>query len=199
MNYRSVKDRCAVDIAQLRLPLPEEEAITILQRLGFGLVDVDAVALARSRVGVARYRRGARTYEAPDVFDCSGFVKWTYGACGIWLPRRSIQQRATGMRVPVLEIEAGDVVFASGRIDYYFDDPSDGVGHVGIATSDGTVVHAASTKRGIVEDPFEEFAPPGRLRGIRRYREPGTRVFSLPPEREVETADDLRWIVLQNL
>ncbi len=199
MDYRAVNGRCAADIADLRLPLSEDEALALLGHLGFDLVEVDPVEIARSRVGVSTYRRGARMREAPRVFDCSGFAKWVYGACGIWLPRRSIQQRECGIAIPVLEIEAGDVVFVSGRIDYYFDDPEDGVGHVGIATSEGTVVHAANTARGVVEDPFEDFAPPGKLRGIRRYRAPGTRVFAIPPDREVETSDDLRWIALQNL
>jgi len=116
------------------------------------------------------------------------------------LPRRSIQQRALGESVEYADILAEDLVFVSGFIDYYHNDPADGVGHVGIATGDGTVVHAANRKVGVVETPLSEFVE-CKFRGIRRYVPSGCSVLTLetPVSREVETSGDVRWIVMQSL
>ena len=167
----------------------------------FKVLRVDVVALARSCVGVSRYRRGARLVEAPAIFDCSTLIKWSYGQCGIWLPRRSIQQRELGESVELSEITSGDVVFVSGWVDYYLDSPADGVGHVGIATGDNTVIHAGNRKIGVVETPLDKFVGKDKFRGVRRYipkyRE--VTILETPVGREVEIADDIRWIVLQSL
>ncbi len=163
-------------------------------------MDAHLASAARSCIGVARYKRGSRLKEAPHTFDCSGFVKWLYAQRGIWLPRRSIQQSVFGVRVGIEQIIGGDLVFTSGAIDYYFDDPSKGVGHVGIAVEGGAVVHAANAKRGIIETPLQEFTD-GCFRDARRIV-PSTadvRTFALPAEREVETAEDILWIIRQNL
>ncbi|MFH1161894.1 MAG: NlpC/P60 family protein [Candidatus Jorgensenbacteria bacterium] len=200
-EYRAVKNRCAVDLAALGVPLPKEGVIISLAAKGFRIVAVDVVALARARVGIATYRRGARVSEAPEVVDCSSFVKWLYGERGIWLPRRSIQQRELGAQIALPDLMAGDLVFRSGSIDYYLTDPADGIGHVGLATGEGTVIHAANRTLGVVESPLAAFAAGGAFRGARRlipaHREVLT--FLTPPEREVETSDDVRWIVLQSL
>jgi cell wall-associated NlpC family hydrolase len=126
-------------------------------------------------------------------------IKWLYGQRGIWLPRRSIQQRALGQAVELHELREGDVVFTSGRINYYDTDPSCGVGHVGIATGEGTIVHAANSRVGIIETTVEDFISGEKLRGIRRYVPKDSEVVTVttPPQREVETSDDIQWILLQ--
>jgi hypothetical protein len=200
-EYRTVGNRCAVDLALLQLPISKKEALLLLYEQGFRQVDFDLVLAARTTVGSSRYRRGARLREAPDVFDCSSMVKWLYGQRGIWLPRRSIQQRELGEPVDPCGLVAGDVVFVSGWIDYYHDDPADGVGHVGVYAGDGTVIHAANKRVGVVESPLGEFIAQNRFRGARRYVPVDREVVTLeiPAEREVETSDDFRWIVLQSM
>lgn len=201
MQYRAVQNRCAVHLSSLNLLFSDTEALVILESKGFKVLEVDLIALARQCIKTSTYRRGARPSEAPMVVDCSSFIKWLYGQHGIWLPRRSIQQRELGTPVPVEEIGAGDVIFVSGWIDYYHTDPKDGVGHVGIATGEGTVVHAADRKAHVVESSFESFIGKTKFRGARRYVPKDQTVLTLetPPDREVEIADDLRWIVLQSL
>jgi len=198
--YRAVKNRCAVDIDALALPLEKTDVINLLRTKGFKIAEVDMVAIARERCILSTYRRGARLSEAPEVVDCSGFVKWLYAQKGVWIPRRSIQQREFGEKAVLAEVAAGDLVFSSGRIDYYFDDPEDGVGHVGIATGEGTVIHAASREVGVVESPLEIFVRNGIFRGVRRVIPLGREVITIitPPERDVETSDDIRWIILQS-
>ncbi len=201
MQYRAVQNRCAVHLASLSLPITDTESLAILKTKGFRVLEVDLIALARQCIKVSIYRRGAKPSEAPTVVDCSSFIKWLYGQRGIWLPRRSIQQRELGIPVPIEEVSAGDVIFVSGWIDYYHSDPKDGVGHVGIATGEGTVIHAADRKAHVVESSFESFIGKSKFRGARRYVPKDQTVFTLetPLDREVEIADDLRWIVLQLL
>ena len=200
MKYRAVGTRCAVIIQDLKLPISDREALRILKQNGFRVIEVDLIALARNCVGQSIYNRGARPSEAPAIVDCSSFTKYLYGQRGIWLPRRSIQQREYGEIVSISDIVGGELVFVSGWINYYYNHPSDGVGHVGIATDQKTVVHAADKTTGIVESPIDKFVEKNRLRGIRRYIPLDRKVITLetPPRREVEITDDLRWIILQS-
>jgi hypothetical protein len=98
------------------------------------------------------------------------------------------------------DIKAGDVIFASGAIDYYMNDPSDGVGHVGIATDNCSVIHAANSKVNIIESDISDFMG-SKFRGARRYGICDKDVLTLqvPRSRDVEIDDDLRWIILQSL
>ncbi len=199
MEYRAVGRRLAVDIDSLHLPISKEEILSILVTQKFEALQVDIVSLARMCIG-SKYKRGARLVEAPETFDCSSFIKWLYGQCGIWLPRRSIQQRELGERIELSEISAGDVVFVSGYIDYYLNDPADGVGHVGIATSKSTIIHAANKELGVIETAIDAFAGKSNFRGVRRYipKHCDVVVLETPADREVEISDDIRWIVFQS-
>ena len=201
MEYHAVQNRCAVNLPSLKLPITDIEALVILKSKGFKVLEVDLIALARQCIKSSQYRRGAKPSEAPTVVDCSSFIKYLYGQRGIWLPRRSIQQRELGVPVLFEEVSEGDVVFVSGWIDYYHNDPSDGVGHVGIVTGERTVIHAADKKAHVVESSLESFIGKTKFRGIRRYVPKNQIVLTLetPPDREVEIVDDLRWIVLQSL
>ena len=200
MKYMAVANRCAIRLEDLNLPISRDESLTILKNKGFIVLNVDIIALARKRVGSAKYRRGARLFEAPEIFDCSSFIKWLYAQRGIWLPRRSIQQRELGETILFEDVVKGDVIFVSGYINYYINDQSDGVGHVGIYTGDKTVIHAANKKSGVIESPVEDFIGTS-LRGIKRYipKEAEVITFQTPSKREVESADDIKWIILQSL
>lgn len=199
MPYRAVGDRCAVD--PMELPAPTDRSVDTLRSRGFLELEVDMVAIGRSLVGVANYRRGSRLWQAPRQFDCSSFTKYLYGLRGIWFPRRSIQQRDCGEAVQLSALQACDLVFCSGYIDYYDTDPSDGVGHVGLATGEGTILHAVNGQLGVVESVLADFLEkPEDYRGARRIIPDNERVktFCAPTGREVEISEDLRWIVLQH-
>jgi len=199
MQYRAVGNRCAVNLRSLNLPMSDKEALAILASKGFEVLDVDLITLARQCIETSKYRRGARPSDAPLIVDCSSFVKWVYGQLGLWLPRRSIQQRELGKSIPIHKITKGDVIFVSGWIDYYYNDPSDGVGHVGIATGEGSVIHAANKNENVMESSIDSFIDRIKFRGARRYISRNTITLKTPPEREVETSDDIRWIILQSL
>ena len=201
MEYRATSNRCAVVLSSLNLPISNYETLKILEKKGFEKVEVNLIELARQCIGKSQYQRGVKISEAPAVLDCSSFMKYLYAQRGIWLPRRSIQQRELGEIIKLEKICAGDLIFVSGRIDYYFDNPLDGVGHVGIVTDKNSVIHAANKKNGIIESSVSDFIGKEKFRGARRYVPNSIEVTTLmiPSSIDVEFSDDLRWIVLQSL
>ena len=201
MNYHAVGNMCAVILNNLDLPIPNDKALRILQEKGFTPIKVDLIQLAHHCIQHSHYKRGANPVAAPGLVDCSGLTKWLYAQRGIWLPRRSIQQRDYGEAMDLAEIATNDLIFTTGKINYFNTDPNDGVGHVGIVSDARTVIHAANAKVGVIETPIDVFLRNKAFRGARRYLPQNAEVitFSCPPHRNVETADDIRWIILQSL
>jgi hypothetical protein len=199
MEYRVVGARCAFDFGCLP-PEARESADGILESLGFRGVEVDLLALARSCIGSSRFVKRADPVFAPEVVNCSSFTRWLFGQRGIWLPRLCVQQRSMGWVVEPQEAMAHDLLFTTAHFSLYADDPSDGVGHVGIVTERRTVIHAKGRKSGVVEEALDKFLAPAKFRGLRRLIEPGHEVWTLeiPPSAFVETSDDIRWMVIQS-
>jgi len=198
MNFRSAGKRCAVILESLKLPMSNEAVLETLRLKGFKLIDVDMLALAKENIGQCQFVRGARLSQAPSIIDCSSFTKWLYAQCGIWVPRRSVQQICHGDPVEPEKVMPRDLIFTTGIKNYYRDDPSYGVGHVGIVTECHKVIHAASESLGIIESPIESFFIDVKFRGIRRYIPAGSKVFTfeVPPNLDIESADDIRWLLM---
>ena len=78
--------------------------------------------------------------------DCSGFVQQVYKHFNISLPRVSKDQALKGEKVAcnMGSLKAGDLIF--------YDHP---VSHVAIYIGKGKIVHAKSTKAGIVTDKYD--------------------------------------------
>lgn len=197
--YRACNGRVALDVTGFqRAGVAPELLWESLEGLGCRLVDVDIVRLARAQVGQAHYRRGARLTQAPEVVDCSSFVKWIFAERGIWLPRRTVQQMRCGQEVMPYYVCDGDLIYTEGRHNWYAEDLRVRVGHVGIMTADKTVIHATNNgTNGAVEVRLREFLAKGTLVTIRRLLPAGHRLVTvtLPPGREVETSDDLLWMI----
>ncbi len=193
----TVGDRIAFDFADLGLPMPEPEAVLQLSRLGFVRLRVDLLQLARECVGRSAYRRGADPREAPGIVDCSSLIKWLFGRAGVWLPRRTIQQHEIG-QVITGDPEPGDVIYRTGRHNWFHQDPALGVGHVGLYAGNQRIIHAANGDRGVVEEEMETFLgrEPRTFRGTRRFLTATMVTFQVPERFFVETPDDLRWILL---
>ncbi len=199
MIFRAVGNRCAVILESLKLPMSNEQALEALRLKGFKVVHVNILSIARKYIGHAQYLRGVSVSKAPDVIDCSSYMKWLYAHLGIWIPRRSVQQRWHGEPVGVDDVAALDLVFTTGFKNYYIDDHSDGVGHVGMVTESRTVIHAASKEHGLMETPIASFLIDIKHRGIRRYIPKGAPVITLevPAGTDIETSDDIRWLLVQ--
>ncbi|GHE29745.1 hypothetical protein GCM10017673_35590 [Streptosporangium violaceochromogenes] len=78
--------------------------------------------------------------EGPNTFDCSGLVQWAYAQAGVWVPRVTHQQFVSGPRVPLSQVQPGDLLF-------WRHDPTNPryVSHVAIYWGDGKMLHAPRT------------------------------------------------------
>lgn len=104
--------------------------------------DVDEQQLieeARKYIGV-EYEFGTAPYEQSKAFDCSSFVRHVFKQFGISLPRESRAQAAYGSEVSRENLKPGDLLFfyVPGRFR-----TNDTIGHVGIYTGGGKMIHAS--------------------------------------------------------
>ena len=101
-----------------------------------------AVSAARAAIGTP-YAYGGTTTAG---FDCSGLVVYAFKQAGVSLPRTSFAQFGAGSAVDRANIQAGDLVF--------FNANGPGASHVGIATSNSTVISA--TTHGVREHAISD-------------------------------------------
>ncbi|MFC1729774.1 phenylalanine--tRNA ligase beta subunit-related protein [candidate division KSB1 bacterium] len=154
--------------------ISQSDVENILSRFDFQYEKVrplERVAEVAKSLDGAPYKYGASIlYDAPDAFDCSSFVAYTFSRAGISLPRVTVDQYVYGEEVSEKDLLPGDVVFSIQQntkaeesyqrvadgvevttqavhyktIEYMpgTDVPS-GVSHCGIYLGDGQIVHAA--------------------------------------------------------
>ncbi len=201
MEYRAVGKRCAVVLESLHLPIPNHEVVSILENHGFAFLEIDIITIARTHIGKAVYKRYVDQSTAPHIVNCSSFTKWLFGQLGMWLPRLALLQRQRGQIIDRRELRTNDLVFTSGRVNYYHDNPADGVGHVGLITDVGTVIHADRRAGHVTEVPLDRFIRGNNFRGARRYfpLDKSLYTVSIPDNVEIETAEDIRYFVLSKL
>jgi cell wall-associated NlpC family hydrolase len=111
-------------------------AFSITQSSGAGLTVPQTTAFltaALSRVGMPYVWGGS----GPNVFDCSGLVQWSMRQAGIVMPRVAASQAQTGPRIPVADLQPGDLLF-------YHTDPTAPtyISHVAIYTGRGLMLQA---------------------------------------------------------
>ena len=105
--------------------------------------DAPPLAATTQREGVLRYARAqiGKPYcwggAGPGCFDCSGLVESAWRQAGVALPRTSEAMSRQLHEVPLLEAQAGDVLYWPG--------------HVGLYAGDGLVIDAGATKHRIAE------------------------------------------------
>src|SRR5262245_26702835 len=96
------------------------------------------IATAALQLQGVPYRLGGADVHG---FDCSGLVQYVFALYGIGLPRVVHDQYRAGRRVPLDDLEPGDLIFFS--VD------GDEVSHVGIVIGGDRFVHAPNA-RGVV-------------------------------------------------
>jgi peptidoglycan DL-endopeptidase CwlO len=73
----------------------------------------------------------------PDVFDCSGLVKWSFAQAGITMPRVAADQALAGPAVPASQLQPGDLLF------YHTDATAPNyISHVAIYIGKGWMIQA---------------------------------------------------------
>ncbi len=101
------------------------------------------VDFAKKFVGVP-YKYGATLKDAPQAFDCSGFIQYVYKNFGYEIPRSTILQ-AEFIKKTVAGIGyiiIGDLIYMHGERGYYTKKFPQGIGHVVLYIGDGKVIHA---------------------------------------------------------
>lgn len=106
------------------------------QRVPARTVGERAAVVALRQIGVP-YEYGGETR---DGFDCSGLVRYSYGAVGKSVPRSTGEQWRRLTPVSPKRLQVGDVLFF--RIE-------GSISHVGIYLGDERFVHAPSTGRSV--------------------------------------------------
>ncbi|MGN1270985.1 MAG: SH3 domain-containing protein [Clostridia bacterium] len=117
-------------------------------------IDTEASSIEESSEGnrIANYAKKYIGYNyvsggstPSNGFDCSGFVYYIYNSCGYSLSRLCSIQAESGIKIEREDLKEGDLIF--------FNNGSNGsIGHVAIYIGNGTIVHAANTKRGVTTD-----------------------------------------------
>ena len=82
--------------------------------------------------------------------DCSGFTLSVYAHFGISLPHSATAQSYYGTEVSLSELEPGDLLFYGTDGD---------IGHVGIYTGGGMIVHASTEATGIKTSVYNYRTP----------------------------------------
>jgi cell wall-associated NlpC family hydrolase len=97
----------------------------------------------------------------PSSWDCSKFTTWAWAQAGVGLTAYSYAQWDQTRRVPLSDIQPGDLVFYFGR----------GAHHVGLYIGNGKMVHAANPGDDVTIDDIlgpwygERFSGVGRVIG----------------------------------
>ncbi len=99
-----------------------------------GRAALEAADFAMEAMGTP-YRWGGT---GENGFDCSGLIQFAYGRAGITLPRRSVDQAASGREVGrvLTELRAGDIL-VFGAV------PGGSPSHVGLYLGQGRFIHSA--------------------------------------------------------
>ncbi|PWI43751.1 C40 family peptidase [Streptomyces sp. ICBB 8177] len=100
-----------------------------------------AIAFARAQLGKP-YVWGAT---GPNSYDCSGLTQAAWAAAGVTLPRTTWDQVKVGTRVPVDDMQPGDLVF------YYSD-----ISHVAMYIGNGQMIQAPHTGAVVDVQPVTE-------------------------------------------
>ena len=122
------------------------------------------VYFAKKQLGKP-YKFGAKSFEAPKIFDCSSFVQYLYKRIGINLPRTALDQASVGKTIESKKelLEVGDLLFFKGGWGHYNPEFPMGIGHVGIYVGNGKVINARSKeidgieKGTVIEEVVESF------------------------------------------
>lgn len=195
--YRQTYNRIIIDLDdEYWRKFTERQVREALLALGCEVLTIDPVSLARTRIGNGMYVRNPRVHEAPERVDCSSFMKWVFGQAGLWLPRFTAEQSKTGMSVLLFDdFMPGDLVFMKGPLNWPHVSPS--VGHVGLATGEGTIIHASGSKRGIVEDDVSSLSR--ELETARRILPDAYLTVVIPSSIDAEDDRELRYRIFKHL
>lgn len=112
-----------------------------------------AIAAAKTQLG-RMYRYGGSS--PATGFDCSGLMMWSWAQVGVSLPRTSRGQFAATQRIPMSQIQPGDLVFYGSPVY-----------HVGMYVGGGMMIDSPRTGKPVSIRPIGYV---GRISGVGRVR-----------------------------
>lgn len=89
-------------------------------------------------------------------FDCSGLMMWSWAQVGVGLPRTSRAQFAATQRIPMSQIQPGDLVFYGSPVH-----------HVGMYVGGGMMIDSPRTGKSVSIRPVGYV---GSVSGVGRVR-----------------------------
>ena len=102
-----------------------------------------AMAFAESQIGKPYKWGGA----GPATYDCSGLTMVAWSKAGVYMPHSAQDQYDMTARVPIAELQPGDLVFFGTPTDVY---------HVGMYVGGGSMVDAPETGQDVMIQPIYE-------------------------------------------
>jgi cell wall-associated NlpC family hydrolase len=205
-GYRRVGNKLALDLGRIywRLggtQLEISEILEILTKRGFQYQPaIDAnemvlpVYLAKQLRGGAQYQVDALLSQAPEIFNCSTFTAWLYGQIGIELPPTAFLQNQFGYSISIRKLQneprPGDLLFTKGNHPRFVSDPTDGIGHVGIVSNEGTLIHITKI-HGVAEIPLKKFISSRSFRGAVRIVDDFRKLYIVTIPRHFFAAPDM--------
>ena len=186
----------------LGVELDRLEVEEIFNRLGFSYSLIDPICEiskeAQKYIGTP-YKYGASvSYDAPQIFDCSGFVSFIFSRLGIQIPRMSVDQYVFGEEVSKEDISVGDLVFVNtkkeveGPVRYESVEfmagtkITEGVDYSAIYLGEGKIIHSSRKKGGVIVEDLEESDIAGSVVGYRRVIEAGRRFVVVAPDERID-------------
>lgn len=196
-GQQTYRTYCLVDPVGWNLGVEPKRIVEILLGMKCKLLKVNLLEVLRGTVGTAKYVRGATIHQAPNYFDCSTLVCWSFALIGVQMPRYAIEQAKQGAVTALINARLGDLVFCKGKIPRIDEDVPNGVGHVAIATGRGTVIHAKNRQVGVIEEPIGSIcANLSKFRGVKRILSTrGWFTVIVPNDLKISYSFDLRWKV----
>jgi murein DD-endopeptidase len=107
---------------------------------------------ARAQIVSTAFKMLGRPYRyggsAPNGFDCSGLVQFSFQQAGVNVPRTALEQYERSTPVPDNRLQPGDLLF--------FTLNSHRVAHVGIYVGAGKFIHAPAIGKQVMESRLDE-------------------------------------------
>ena len=100
-----------------------------------------------SQANPRKYQWGAT---GPEAYDCSGLVYAAYATAGIHIGRTTYQWRQDGPRIPLTQIQPGDLLFSAGS-----EGTPSNPGHVVMYLGGGQIIQAPKSGEDVQIDPLD--------------------------------------------
>ncbi len=148
-NGVSLIDGIASNSPRVLIPTRLKEWFEKAFKIGGLLIETDwqtlVLKIALSKVGAA-YRRRSHPESGPNYYNCSTFTMAVFAQIGIELPRFAIDQSYSG--TTIIRLAPASLAFFENH--YPIADPDRKIGHVGIVTKAGKLIHASYSKGAVV-------------------------------------------------